>query len=383
VAAVLGDLREVADEIVVAVDSRVDETRLGHHLRIADRVARFEFAPPIERARPWLYSQCSGDWILEVDDDEVLSRAFLGQLHELIRDRRYLQYWLPCHWLFPDATHWLDEPPWSFDSNRLVRNDPATLWAAGISHTRADPVFPSSYLERGFYHLAYLLTDERRRRQKVSHYLGIADEHRISSTDRDVADFYMPDRVRGLRPVPVPSVDRDAIAAVLGAAGTALPTPDGHEVALAKRQDIDACWPERTLPNTAYEATLEILDGSVRLEPGEHRPVHVRVANDGDETWPWTNEGSDWPRASERRPQIRLSYRWYRGDGAVRHGEEFRTGLPANIPPGTSTVVPVLVAAPEEPGHYLLEIDVLHELVRWFGRPARTKVTVGRPEGAR
>ena len=383
VAAVLADFREFAEEIVVAVDSRVDEARLGHHVGSADRVVRFEFAPPIERARPWLYAQCSGDWILEVDDDEVLSRAFLAQLRELTQDRRYLQYWLPCHWLFPDAAHWLDEPPWSFDSNRLVRNDPATLWAAGISHTRADPVFPSRYLERGFYHLAHLLTDERRRRRKVSHYLGIADEHRIASTDRDVGDFYLPDRVRGLRPAPVPSADRSAIAAVLGAAGSPLPTPSGREFALATRRDIDACWPERTLPNTAYEARVEILDPTVRLQPGEHRPVHVRVSNDGDETWPWTTDGTDWPRATEHRPAIRLSYRWYRADGAVRHGEEFRTGLPASLPPGVTTVVPVVVAAPDEPGDYLLEIDVLHELVRWFGGAARATVTVGRTQGFR
>jgi hypothetical protein len=383
VAAVLGQLRDVADEIVVAVDSRADETRLGHHVRMADRVIRFEFAPPIERARPWLYGLCSGDWILEVDDDEVLSRAFLGRVHDLIRDPRFHQYWLPCHWLFPDARHWLDEPPWSFDSNRLVRNDPATLWAAGISHTRADPVFPSSYLERGFYHLAYLLTDEPGRRRKVSHYLGIADEHRTASTDRDLADFYRPDQAQGLRPVPVPRDDREAIVTVLESTEAALPTPTGHEVELATRRDIDARWPERTLSEAAYEAELEILDQAVRLAPGEHRPVHVRITNKGDETWPWSSRRNGWPQATEHRPEIRLSYRWHREDGMVRHEEEFRTGIPASVPGGSRAVVPVLVAAPNEVGDYFLEVDVVHELVRWFGRPARTRVTVGETEAVR
>ena len=386
VAAVLGQLRDAADEIVLAVDSRVDETRLGHHVRIADRVIRFEFAPPIERARPWLYALCSGTWILEIDDDEVLSGTVLDQLPDLVRDMRYQQYWLPCHWLFPDATHWLDEPPWSFDSNRLMRNDPTTLWAAGLSHTRADPAFPSSYLERGFYHLAYLLDSEPGRRQKVAHYLGIADGHRIASTDRDVAELYMPEEARGTRPVSVPRSDRKAIREVLEAAGPGLPTPSGLDVPLAVRAEIDACWPERALPGEAYRAKLEILDRAVHLAPGEHRPVHVRVTNQGDETWPWASRQKTWPwvsredgwpHPSERRPQIRLSYRWYRPGGELLDGEGFRTDLPAPVRSGATTVVPVWVAAPDRPGSYLLEVDLVHEFVRWFEQPARKEATVG------
>jgi hypothetical protein len=377
VAAVLGQLRDVADEIVVAVDSRVDETRLGHHARIADRVIRFEFAPPIERARPWLYGLCSGSWILELDDDEVLSGEFLGQLPDLIADPRHQQHWLPCHWLFPDARHWLDEPPWSFDSNRLVRKDPTTLWVAGLSHTRADPVFPSSHLERGFYHLAFLLTSDSQRREKVSRYLGIDDVHRVPSTDRDVAEFYLPDEVPGTRPVSVPRSDRKAIAAVLQAGGPGLPTPAGLDVPLAVRAEIDSHWPERTPSAAAYRAKLEILDRVVHLAPGEHRPVHVRITNDGDETWPWASRRVGWPYPAERRPQVRLAYRWYDRDGQLQSGEGFRTDLPASVSPGATTVAPVLVAAPDEPGSYLLEVDLVHEFVRWFDQPTRTEAIVG------
>ena len=380
-AAVLGQLREVADEIVVAVDSRVDATGLGYHHRIADRLFRFEYSPPIERARPWLYGLCSRSWILEIDDDEVLSGPFLDELPDLIRDWRYQQHWLPCHWLFPDAHHWLDEPPWSFDSNRLFRNDPATLWAAGLSHTRADPVFPSRYHERGFYHLAYLLTDESQRREKVSHYLGIPEGHRIASTDRDIADLYVPESVEGTTPVIVPRRDRPAIEAVLEARGPALPTPAGVAVPLVTRSEIDASWPERTLGPRAYEAELEILDRVVRLAPCEHRPISVRVTNRGDETWPWSTSGDGWPYPSERRPQIRLSYRWLRRDGAIFTEEPFRTGLPATVQPGEATVVPVIVAAPDESGQFLLEIDLVHEHARWFGAPARTYASVGEQSG--
>jgi len=376
IATILEDLTPFADEIIVAVDARIDSSRLGHHARVADQIVRFEFTPPIERARPWLYGLCSGDWILEIDDDEVLSRYFLARLSDLVRDRTNLQHFLPCHWLFPDATHWLDEPPWSFDDARLFRNDPASVWAPGISHTRLDPAFPSTHLERGFYHLDSLLEDESTRREKARYYLGIDDRYRIGSTDRDMAAFYVPELVPGVRPVPVPPEDHEPIAAVLAARGEELPTPDGLAIPLASRAEIDARWPERELAESAYEAELTILDRAIQLTAGEHRPVHVRVSNRGSDTWPWTSQADGWPFPSEHRPLIRLSYRWYRSDGRPHIPEGFRTGLSANLRPGRTAVVPMIVAAPNEPGKYLLEVDLVHEHVRWFDRPARVLVTV-------
>ena len=71
VAAALATLRPVADEIVVAVDSRVDPRRLGPLLDVADTVVRFEYADPPERARPWLVALCRHDRVLMVDGDEV------------------------------------------------------------------------------------------------------------------------------------------------------------------------------------------------------------------------------------------------------------------------------------------------------------------------
>jgi hypothetical protein len=375
-ATILEELRAVADEIIVAVDSRVDPSRLGHHARVADRIVRFEFAPPIERARPWLFGLCSGEWILEIDDDEVLSRSFLARLPDLLLDRTYRQHFLPCHWLFPDATHWLDEPPWSYEGARMFRNDPATMWIPGISHTRVEPAFPSTHSERGFYHLVSLLADESTRREKARYYRGIDDRHRIASTDRDMAAFYLPELVAGVRPVPVPQDDHDAIAAVLTAAGEELPTPEGLVIPLATRAEIDAHWPERELAETAYEAELTILDRTIQLAAGEHRPVHVRVSNRGSETWPWTPRTDGWPYPFEHRPVIRLSYRWYRSDGSLNVSEGYRTGLPANLHPDDTTVVPMIVAAPDEPGDYLLEADLVHEHVRWFDRPTRALVTV-------
>src|SRR5512138_1624180 len=73
VAAQLHLLREVADEIVVGVDTSVDE-ELVHPLEgVADVLVRYPYADPVDRPVGWIHSLCTRDWILWVDDDEIPS----------------------------------------------------------------------------------------------------------------------------------------------------------------------------------------------------------------------------------------------------------------------------------------------------------------------
>jgi len=95
---------------------------------------------------------------------------------------------------------------------------------------------------------------------------------------------------------------------------------------------------------------------------GAARGVLVRLRNRGSERFPW----GDWS------PPVRLSYHWLdpAGRPVVVDGE--RTLLPADFAPGRETVVPVHVSTGElEAGAYIVEIDLVHEGVRWFGCGAR------------
>jgi hypothetical protein len=135
VAAILRSLRPVADEIVVAADSRVDHDRLEQYAAAADRVLRFAVTQ-VERHFAWLYAQCSCEWIFRIDADEVPSLALVKGLRELTDERRAQQYWFPRRWLYPDPGHWLEETPWWPDyQNRLVRNDGALRFR--VCHTQA------------------------------------------------------------------------------------------------------------------------------------------------------------------------------------------------------------------------------------------------------
>jgi hypothetical protein len=43
-----------------------------------------------------------------------------------------------------------------------------------------------------------------------------------------------------------------------------------------------------------------------------------------------------------------------------------RSDLPWPLRPGERITLPILVATPQEPGHYLLQLDLVRELVTWF-----------------
>ncbi len=364
VAAILKPLRLVADEIVVAADSRVGEEDLACYAGVADRLMQFDYAPPMERSLAWLYGQCRGDWILRLDGDEVVSPTFARALPRLLEARDVRQYWLPRRWLFPDEDHWLAEWPWAPDhQNRLVRNDPL-LWVPGLLHSGAEPVFPARYLETPLYHLSCILLTQAERAAKLASYLATDPGLKAPGCDEEAPAFYQPEDYHRLAPRPVPEEDAAAIRGVLSAPSEPRSIPGGLPV--VPRTEVDACWAERQLSPRAYKAVIEPAARHRHRTIGEHRMFHVRVRNVGDECWP----------GGERRPLIRVAYRWLTGDGTVVVPEGFRTVLPCPVAPGEECLVPVVVAAPEKPGRYVLEIDLVHEFVRWFGTPARVDMTV-------
>jgi hypothetical protein len=352
VAAIMRQLRPVADEIVVAVDSRVDPKRLGRYAECADRLLRYEFVDSAEQAARSILAQCRGDWVLRIDGDEVVAPGLIERLPELTSERDVSQYWLPCRWLFPDARHYLAQPPWHFSAARLMRNDPATLWHGGVSHNQFEPAFPSVHLSEGFYHLSLLVHDLAYREAKVARYLSIQSAHSRRVLEVDLNAFYVPERDQtfGIAPVPVPSGDHAAIDEVLAASGNERPGPPAAEIPMLSWSEIQRTWPRRTLPEEAYRGEIEAFERTPGLHEGQRRPLTVRVTNMGTEHWPGLN----------REPWIKLAHRWLAPDGSVA-GEWAETCLPAGLAPGTSALVPVTIESPVSAGRHTLELALVHE----------------------
>ena len=114
------------------------------------------------------------------------------------------------------------------------------------------------------------------------------------------------------------------------------------------------------------------LERDRRMLSGEHRQIHFRVTNLGDE---------EWPGLSDREPAIRIAYRWYSSKGELIVEEGERSQLPVAVRPEATVVVPVLVTAPQQPGELVLEVDLVHENVQWFGTGVRVRMEIMGADG--
>jgi len=361
VRAILSAFVPVAHEIVVVADSRVGVEDLAQYAQVADRLLRFEHAGP-DRSLAFLHAQCTGDWILMIAGDEVAGQSLLSRLAQLPDQGDVQQYLIPMRWLYPDAGHWLEELPWWPDyHNRLVRND-ASLWFPGNIHSGAALVAPVRYLEEPLYHLDCVLTSLAAREQKVARYEDVGPGLLAPGGGSLNARYFLPERHARLEAAAVPAADREAIEAVLHPSRLPAEAPREGSIPLATRAEVLSHWAGRELPEDAYRALLEPIERDRRAEAGERRAIHLRVSNTGSDRWPWATPS--------HAPVIRLSYRWWTEDGHCI-GEGDRTSLPHPLGPGESCIAPVTVSAPERAGTYVLELDLVHEHVRWFECPLR------------
>jgi len=92
-----------------------------------------------------------------------------------------------------------------------------------------------------------------------------------------------------------------------------------------------------------------------QVRAGETFTVLTRLFNRSRVTWP--------VRSAAR---VGLAYHWRTPDGQEIVREGRRTDLPAPVPPGGRISLQQQVDAPEQPGHYVLELDPVFETISWF-----------------
>lgn len=70
--------RPHVDEVLFAMDERGPHEEIARAVGgLADRLAILPAMSGMERYLGWVHRQCSSEWILRVDDDELPSRALL------------------------------------------------------------------------------------------------------------------------------------------------------------------------------------------------------------------------------------------------------------------------------------------------------------------
>jgi hypothetical protein len=177
----------------------------------------------------------------------------------------------------------------------------------------------------------------------------------------------VPELWTGVETADVPPGDVSMIERV------AIPAPAGASRARPPTERIDheeaaRLLVNRTVAADAYAGQVRISPARRHLAAGMIAQLEVEVRNLGSEHW---------PPAHQDEPPIRLTYRWLAADGeAVLEPEGLRTPFEETVKPGESTIAMLAVKTPSTPGDYVLEVDVVHELVRWFDCAERMSVTV-------
>lgn len=94
------------------------------------------------------------------------------------------------------------------------------------------------------------------------------------------------------------------------------------------------------------------------LPAGQTLDLTVSVQNVGSMTW---TQGGATP--------FRLGFQWYNAAGQMLTFPpqfDFRTALPADVPPDSAVTLPARLRTPDTPGIYQLRWDMIHEQVTWF-----------------
>ena len=129
-----------------------------------------------------------------------------------------------------------------------------------------------------------------------------------------------------------------------------------------------------SLPREAFAAALAVESSPASVAPGARFRVELRVENRSPVAWPRMGFLS-------RGRVLSASYHWKTPDGTTAVHDGLRTPLRTALASGAATRVGLDVAAPERPGGYVLEVDLVQEGVAWFsdhGSPvARVPMTVG------
>jgi hypothetical protein len=369
--ALLELVRPHVDEIVLAVDRNGDPGALEACGDIADRQLSYELDGPPSQLIGWIRGLCTGDWILQLDDDEVPSAALLQVLPELMAERRPLGYGLMRRWVYPSSDRYIGTAPWGVESlERLIRNVPGAWRFEGPVHTTPHATAEIRHVALAFYHADLVVQSEAARRAKAIAYETYRPgvEYRGLSANA----LYLPEAFEDLETVPVPRQDIALVDALVSPNPPPERTRPRAGVEHAASREIAAFTQSATVPAEDYRATLRLREPPAFLTSDASHPVVVTIRNEGSTAWPW---------GADVEPLIRLGYRWIRPDTGEAVLDR-RVLLSETVRPGRETLLTVAVETPKEADEYVLEFDLVHEHVRWFGCEARARVTVEPPADA-
>jgi SAM-dependent methyltransferase len=123
--------------------------------------------------------------------------------------------------------------------------------------------------------------------------------------------------------------------------------------------------PDNRLPEGSYLADVRLGRLPISVRAGAALDVPVRIRNAGPYRWP--------------RRGINVGNHWRTRRLRVCTLDDGRAPLPRDLEPGEQASVTLSVTAPTVPGWYVLEVDLVHEGIRWFAAGKKNRIRAMRP----
>jgi hypothetical protein len=332
----LADGRTFADEIVVGVDASSSEETIDAAAQHADVVFRFEHTGMAGPARMVPLEFAAGDWILALDDDERMDSAFRDLVPALVSDDRYTHYWFPRKWLVrTDPPVYLKAFPWVPDwQPRLFRNDRRLVWCAPTAHSIYQVVGAGCFEDRtSVVHYERVLRTDMERRRKV-----LRRRDQLGNGRHE--EFY--GRVEGVTIAPLESPPRPIASSR---------SEQGWDAKI-----VEGVQPRNRQPLSPWRAELSA-NVPQTVVAGQRVVAEVVAINIGALRWVPPAEG--WPR-------LFLSYHLRDASDEVVRWDGERTPVGRIVDPGEGMRFLAVLTAPDGPGDYILEWDLVSEGECWF-----------------
>lgn len=115
------------------------------------------------------------------------------------------------------------------------------------------------------------------------------------------------------------------------------------------------------MPPQLCRAQIRFASGPTILKAGERAVLEFDVRNASSEQW-----------TQAEKHCLNLGNHWLRGDRRMLVVDDGRSPLPSTLSPGQTATIPLTIMAPQKPGRYCLEVDVVQEGVRWFKNAGST-----------
>lgn len=365
VAAALRHVRPIAHEIIVAVDQRVPVEHLGPLQNVADRVIRAEFVYPLEANLQWLHRQATGDWVLRLDGDDLVSEALLRRLATPGWDQGITHAYVQYRWLWGSPDRMLDQAPWWPDpALRLIRNTPGIADFPPGAHQAAHVAGTARFWDTPLYHLDLLLRDEPTRAAKASAYEHENPGHRTDRGWSVSTTYYLPERLDPApRTSPLPPVDAAVAAQLLVLARSQAPITDPvDEAALGP---VITAAARNAPPPAAGDSRVRILAHEpISVVKGRSVVVTVGVVNLSGRTWDPADEPPDVVGGR------------FLGATGQQVGWEVRAPLPGPVAADDEALVRLALPAPLPDGAVQLQVGLVQDGVAWHDARATAQLRV-------